>query len=101
MGQASTIEMQSGVTEVVACGFQVNRAANGETSQCRAIFSLTGVVRFAAALWTQSITLSRTSSPALGNNTCFCSNQRHLDLSVLCFPALESGHFLALACCCI
>lgn len=66
MGQVSDIQMQSGVTEVLAGGLQVNRAANGETPQCRAIFSLTGVVRLAAALWTQSITLSRASSPALG-----------------------------------
>lgn len=50
---------------LLACSFQVNYTAP-PTSQCRAIFSLTGVVRLATALWAQGITLSRASSPALG-----------------------------------
>lgn len=61
-----TFKCSQVLTKVVACGLQVNCAASGETSQCRAIFSQTRVVRLAAALWTQSITLSRASSPALG-----------------------------------
>lgn len=65
MGQVSDVQMLSGITELLDCSLQVNHTAT-PASQHRAIVSLTGVARWAAALWAQGVTLSRTSSPAFG-----------------------------------
>lgn len=67
--------------------------ANRETPHCKAIFNQTRAVRLVAAFWTKTLLFLGPAHLPLGNNTSFCSIQRHSNVSVHCFPELESGHF--------